>query len=132
MSTFVNVLRKGFNHLGVWDIFLWTFWGTAKKGEQMTTSTTQNPNEKTVRLLDYLLRLATLRSKPIRDISEYDTTGKILWVSSVPHEQGCFTQAWGPDEKHEPDEWIEVQTRSEPELPAVPDQCKEWINPTAL
>ena len=37
----------------------------------MTTSTTQSPNEKTVRLVDYLLRLATLRSKLIRDIAEY-------------------------------------------------------------
>jgi very-short-patch-repair endonuclease len=95
----------------------------------MTTSTTQSPNEKTVRLVDYLLRLATLRSKLIRDIAEYE---KILWVSSVPHERGCFTQAWGRDEEHEPDEWLEVENRREPELPAVPAQCKDWVNQTAL
>ena len=95
----------------------------------MTTSTTQSPNEKTVRLVDYLLRLATLRSKLIRDIAEYE---KILWVSSVPHERGCFTQAWGRDEEHEPDEWLEVENRREPELPAVPTQCKDWVNQTAL
>ena len=62
--------------------------------------------EKAVRLVDYLLRLATLRTKLIRDIAEYE---KVLWVSSVPHERGCFTQAWGRDEEHEPDEWLEVQ-----------------------
>ena len=67
----------------------------------MSTSTTQSPNEKTVRLVDYLLQLATLRTKKlIRDIDEYE---KVLWVSSVPHERGCFTQAWGRDEEHEPD-----------------------------
>ena len=95
----------------------------------MSTSTTPSPDKKPVRLVDYLLRLATLRSKLIRDIAEYE---KILWVSSIPHERGCFTQAWGRDEEHEPDEWIEVETRREPELPAVPTQCKDWVNQTAL
>ena len=95
----------------------------------MNTSRTLSPNEKTVRLVDYLQRLATLRSKLIRDIVEYE---KILWVSSIPHERGCFTQAWGRDEEHEPDEWIEVETREEPELPAIPNQCKDWVNQTTL
>ena len=84
---------------------------------------------KVVRLVDYLLRLATLRTKLIRDIADYE---KVLWVSSVPHEQGCFTQAWGRDEEHEPDEWLEVQNRPEPELPTVPAQCKNWVNLAAL
>ena len=84
---------------------------------------------KVVRLVDYLLRLATLRTKPIRDIADYE---KVLWVSSVPHERGCFTQAWGRDEEHEPDEWLEVQNRREPELPTVPAQCKDWVNLAAL
>jgi very-short-patch-repair endonuclease len=84
---------------------------------------------KVVRLVDYLLRLATLRTKLIRDIADYE---KVLWVSSVPHERGCFTQAWGRDEEHEPDEWLEVQNRREPELPAVPAQCKDWVNLAVL
>ena len=63
-------------------------------------------NEKIVRLIQYLLRMATLRSKLIRDIGNYE---KSLWISSVPNEQGCFTQAWGSDEEHESDEWIVVK-----------------------
>ncbi len=47
---------------------------------------------KAVRLVDYLLRLATLRTKLIRNIDEYT---KVLWFSSIPREQGCFTKAWG-------------------------------------
>jgi very-short-patch-repair endonuclease len=91
---------------------------------------TLNPEaHKAVRLLDYLLRLATLRGKLIRDIAEYE---KILWISSVPRERGCFTQAWGRDEEHEPDEWLEVQNRREPELPAVPAQCKDWVHLPSL
>jgi very-short-patch-repair endonuclease len=84
---------------------------------------------KAVRLVDYLLRLASLRTKLIRDITEYE---KVLWVSSVPHERGCFTQAWGRDEEHEPDEWLEVQNRREPELPTVPARCEDWVDRSAL
>jgi primosomal protein N' len=85
--------------------------------------------QKVVRFVDYLTRLASLRAKLIRDIAEYE---KVLWVSNVPHEHGCFTPAWGRDEEHEPDEWLEVQNRREPELPVVPAQCKEWVSQSAL
>ncbi|MDY0040027.1 MAG: AAA domain-containing protein, partial [Desulforhabdus sp.] len=85
--------------------------------------------QKVSRLVDYLLRLATLRTKLIRDIAEYE---KVLWVSSVPHERGCFAQAWGRDEEHEPDVWLEVQNRREPELPAIPYECKEWVSLPSL
>jgi very-short-patch-repair endonuclease len=85
--------------------------------------------QKAIRLVDYLLRLATLRTKLIRDIAEYE---KVLWISDVPQERDCYTQAWGRDEEHEPDEWLEVQNRREPELPAVPAQCKDWVNPQSL
>ncbi|MBP8606309.1 MAG: tyrosine-type recombinase/integrase, partial [Phycisphaerae bacterium] len=58
----------------------------------MNSSNFQGINEKAIRLMDYLLRLANLRTKLIRDIAEYE---KVLWVSDIPHEHGCFTQAWG-------------------------------------
>jgi len=86
----------------------------------------QNPGtQKVARLVDYLLRLATLRTKLIRDIADYESW---LWLSAIPHERGCFTQAWGRDEEHESDEWLEVQSRREPELPSVPAQCKDWVS----
>lgn len=84
---------------------------------------------KGVRLVDYLLRLATLRTKLIRDIADYE---KVLWFSDVPRERGCFTLAWGRDEEHEPDEWLEVQNQREPELPALPAKCKDWVNAAEL
>lgn len=85
--------------------------------------------QKVARLVDYLLRLATLRTKLIREITEYEN---VLWLSSIPHERGCFTQAWGRDEEHETDEWLEVQNRREPELPTVPPQCKDWVSLPSL
>lgn len=86
-------------------------------------------NEKAIRLIDYLLRLASLRTKLIRDIADYERT---LWISSVPHEKGCFTQAWGHDEEYDSDVWIEVQNQKEPELPSVPDKCEDWVDRSSL
>jgi len=85
--------------------------------------------DKATRLIDYLTRLASLRSKTIRDIDEYE---KKLWLSEVPRQQGCFTQAWGRDQEHESDEWLEVQNRREPELPIVPAACKNWVSLATL
>ena len=86
-------------------------------------------SEKAVRLVDYLLHLTSLRTKLIRDIDDYE---RVLWLSDIPHKQGCFTQAWGRDDEHEPDEWLEVQNRREPELPEIPAQCKDWVNLSSL
>ncbi len=85
--------------------------------------------QKAIRLVDYLTRLALLRTKVIRNVTEYEN---VLWVSEIPREWGCFTQAWGNDEEHEPDEWLEVQKRPEPQLPIIPAQCKDWVNQSAL
>lgn len=97
----------------------------------MTSESTVNSksNDKAIRLLEYLLRLAALRTKRIRRVTEYE---KVFWVSSVPHEAGCFAQAWGRDEDHGSDEWLEVQSRREPSLPAVPAQFQGWVNRAAL
>ena len=102
---------------------------TIKTGGILNNQQIHPETQKAVRLVDYLLRLATLRTKLIRDIAEYE---KVIWVSDVPHEQGCFTQAWGCDEEHDPDEWLEVRNRREPELPAVSPQCKDWVNLRSL
>jgi very-short-patch-repair endonuclease len=85
--------------------------------------------QKAVRLVDYLTRLALMRTKLVREIDEYQN---VLWLSSVPHERGCFARTWGRDEEHEPDEWLEIQNRREPELPIVPAQCKDWVDQSAL
>jgi very-short-patch-repair endonuclease/DNA replication protein DnaC len=85
--------------------------------------------EKAIRLVKYLTGIARLRTKLIRDLSDYQN---VVWLSSVPHERGCFTRAWGEDEEHEPDEWLEVQNRREPGLPSVPPPCEDWVNQSAL
>lgn len=84
---------------------------------------------KVIRLVDYLTRLALLRTKIIRDVSEYQN---VLWIKDIPRQKGCFTQAWGPDEDSDSDVWIEVQTQREPELPGVPAFCKDWADKSLL
>lgn len=89
-----------------------------------------NPEKsKVVRLVDYLMRIALLRTKIIRDVSEYQN---VLWVKDIPMQKGCFTQGWGRNENFDPDVWIEVQTSREPELPSVPALCEDWIETASL
>jgi len=85
--------------------------------------------DKAIRLIEYLQRLASLRTKLVRDLTNYE---RILWLSSIPQQKGCFTQAWGRDEDYDSDIWIEIQTRREPELPTIPHQCEGWIDKSSL
>ncbi len=86
-------------------------------------------NSKAVRLIEYLLRLASLRTNSVRDIENYE---RVLWLSDVPQQAGCYARVWGPNEDYDADIWVEVLNRREPELPHVPDECKGWIDPSAL
>jgi very-short-patch-repair endonuclease len=95
----------------------------------MSIITQSEEHEKAIRLVEYLLRLASLRTKLIRDIKDYE---KVLWINNIPKQKGCFTQAWGRDEDYDSDIWIEIQNRREPELPSVPEQCEEWVDKDAL
>jgi very-short-patch-repair endonuclease len=101
----------------------------AREVNTVKPSIDHRQNEKAVRMVEYLLRLASLRSKLVRDIADYE---KVLWLNDIPQQKGCFTQAWGRDEDYEPDIWVEVQNRREPELPSIPDQCKDWTDKSAL
>jgi len=84
---------------------------------------------KAIRLIEYLQRVASLRTKLVRDINDYE---RILWLSDIPQQKGCFTQAWGRHEDYDSDIWIEVQSRREPELPTIPHQCEGWIDKSSL
>jgi len=85
--------------------------------------------DKAIRLVEYLLRLASLRGKLVRDVSEYSMT---LWISDIPHETGCFAQAWGRDDDYDSDVWVEIQNRREPELPSIPNTCEAWADRLSL
>ena len=85
--------------------------------------------DKAMRLVDYLTRIAQLRSKVVRNVDEYQN---VLWLNDVPSQKGCFTQAWGRHEDHDSDVWIEIRRPIEPEVPSVPDVCRVWVRPESL
>ena len=93
------------------------------------TRTNSAETQKVTRLVDYLTRLTSLRSKIIRSVDEYEN---VLWLKDIPEQNGCFTQAWGRDENYDSDIWVEVQNRREPELPSVPHSCQDWVEKTSL
>jgi very-short-patch-repair endonuclease len=84
---------------------------------------------KAIRLIEYLTRLASLRSKVISNLSEYKN---VLWLKDIPRQKGCFTQAWGYNEDFDSEVWIEVQNLPEPPLPSVPSSCRDWVERSSL
>ena len=84
---------------------------------------------KVIRLVEYLIRVASLRTKTIRDVGEYQN---VLWINDIPKHEGCFTQAWGRDENFDSDVWIEVKNQREPKLPSVPAVCLDWTDKESL
>lgn len=52
---------------------------------------------KAIRLVEYLTRLASLRTEIIRRIGDYKN---VFWIKDVPEQKGCFSQAWGRNEDY--------------------------------
>ncbi|HLB74387.1 MAG TPA: AAA domain-containing protein, partial [Sedimentisphaerales bacterium] len=100
------------------------------ESRRLVDSERKSGNEgRAIRLVEYLTRLASLRTKTVRELTE---DSQVLWIHKIPQEKGCFTQAWGPDEEYDQDVWIEVQTFREPELPNPPEICRRWVNNSTI
>ena len=63
------------------------------------------PDDKSLRLIVYLKELLALRAKIIYDCKDYNN---YLWLSDIPKEKGCYTQAWGISEES-PEVWIDIK-----------------------
>lgn len=82
---------------------------------------------KTIRLVEFLSRVAGLRMKIGRDLADYEKT---IWLGDIPYQVGCYCRAWGGGEEHEL--WIEVQSQNEPKLEKAPEACRAWVTREAL
>lgn len=81
--------------------------------------------DRLLRFVEYLTALAKVNTKIVHDLDEYQ---KIFWIHDIPHElKYCFTRAWGETEEHADDIWVEVRKFPEPQLPKIPDVCKDWV-----
>ncbi|MGA3084398.1 MAG: hypothetical protein ABSE95_06335 [Thermodesulfobacteriota bacterium] len=54
-------------------------------------------------------------------------------MHEIPHEpKHCFTRAWGEEDEHGDDSWVEVKKFKEPPLPKVPEQLFPWVKHETL
>lgn len=92
---------------------------------------TDDDRKKVDYILQYLIKIAALRTPVVRNVAE-SQNANILWLSSIPRQPSCYTRVWGLDEEHGPDNWIEIKQLPEPKLPSVPESCKPWIDYSTL
>ena len=86
--------------------------------------------DKPLRTVEYLLAVAKVNTKTVRDLSEYQNS---LWFHDIPSEpKYCFSRALGTAEEHGDDIWLEIKKFPEPKLPKVPETCKDWVKPETL
>lgn len=84
----------------------------------------QEIREKALRLIDYLKQLAQMRATAVMDWRNYQPY--VLWLDDIPHEDGCWSRTWGPEQGHE-DEWLKIIKKPDPKLPPVPEVCRIWV-----
>ena len=96
---------------------------------ETSSAVTAPERDRVLNLVDYLIKIAELRTVIIRNVEKYDN---LLWLSEIPRLHGCYTQVWGAEEGREPNHWIEIQNQPQPELPRIPEICTEWVDYTTL
>ncbi len=94
-----------------------------------TIGHTQSSNEdvlrdRAVRLFKFLRELALLKSKIVRDLSEYE---KVVWFDDVPEYKGCFSVLSPESDKLQDSTWLEIRQSPEPRRPAIPPSCGRWL-----
>ncbi len=82
-----------------------------------------------LRVFEYLSDFVRLRTKVIRDISQYK---RLFWFDSLPADPDCYTIARGDESEIDPDTWITIKRRRSPEWPVPPRECRDWITPADL
>lgn len=97
-----------------------------------TTSAIQQTDltrDRAIRLFTFLRELTELRTKAIRTLDQYE---KVLWLSDIPHEEGCFCASWNIGGEQESDAWIQVRRPRLSDPPKIPAVVQGWIRPEEL
>lgn len=84
---------------------------------------------KAARVIEYLIRLASVRSRLVYNLDEYE---KLVWVSEIPEDRGCFSRAAAAGDESNADIWIEIRNRPAPEWPAIPVNIRDFVNVDSL
>ena len=78
--------------------------------------------DRALSIFRYLIELAQLRAKVVRDIDEYE---HVFWFDDVPNVAGCYSIRWGDPEGGGDDAWLEIRGQPEPKCPAAPGAATE-------
>jgi very-short-patch-repair endonuclease len=95
----------------------------------MSQGVIDEDKDRSIRLFTYLKELVRLRSKIIRDISNYD---EVLWLHQIPHEKGWYSGHWESEEERSDEVWIEIKKPKVPTCPNPPLICEGWYSRDAL
>ena len=84
-----------------------------------------NESENAVALYTFLKEFAQLRTRTIRDVSQYE---QVIWVSDIPREDGCDCIAWHRDADGASDEgWLEIRKPRLMGPPEPPESVSAWV-----
>jgi hypothetical protein len=86
--------------------------------------------DRAVRLFAFLREMTLLRTKVVRSTDEYE---KIIWLSDVPREAGCYCAAWGGrGNADDTSIWIEIRKPKLAANPEPPPELAPWIAPDQI
>ena len=92
-------------------------------------NSTNDVASRALRLIEYLEKLARLRTTLIRRVDQYES---LLWFHHIPSESGCYSILWDLSAEEQGDRWIQVEQQREPPLPPVPEICRQWVDERTL
>lgn len=97
--------------------------------QQATNLNNENVVQNAKNLFRYLAEIKALQSPSIRDYREYE---KVIWLSDIPREEGCFCKAWAlfgePGEDDGSGAWISVRKPNLTPPPELPDGIDSFVN----
>ncbi len=91
--------------------------------------TTSRVTRNTLALFRFLLDFVALRTKTVRDVSQYED---IVWLADIPRRRGCHCAVWGTGEDTETHSWLSVK---QPRLIPPPQPSGElvrWMRPSEI
>ncbi len=87
-------------------------------------------HEGAIALYTFLKEFVQLRTRTVRDVSQYE---QVIWAVDVPREPGCDSIAWHREEPEAPDEvWLEIRKPRLTRPPEPPELARDWVRPGQL
>ena len=81
--------------------------------------------DRAVRLFKFLRELALLKSKTVRDLSEYE---QVVWFHDIPDYKSCLSVLTAESDKLQDATWLEIRQSPEPKRPAIAASCERWLD----